>query len=146
MIAIKIYLICVIAGLLYPVFQRHIAKALDIEGTDPYLEAPLLWRFLSCFVPLVNLMFLLSFILWGVWFIEGLWFLIGHNLSIRLGRSVKHFFLKEWTIRTFFKNSINTFYDRLEKTSNKILPDSVLKRILSEIIKKEKDEKEKDEH
>ncbi len=150
---LKFYIICVIAGLVYPVIdallQRYskIYVAADIlKGPDPlnqeYRESSVLIKLLLAVIPVINIFWIVMLVLTALFFTREWWFDRKKAFIWWLaGTSTRHHFVfKAKLVKKFFPSYINYYYSALEERhwNYKLAKD--LSRILLKISKANMDE------
>lgn len=129
-ILLKIYFFCVIGACIYVALLTWVAKPFlnEDESYDKaytlWDNAPLLHKIGAVVIPLVNLVFaFMTFVLVYIK-IRWLWYDLGRFVVRRFTKSkdLKHFRIKEFIVRTFFRFYIDLFYKRFENdTLDKML-------------------------
>jgi hypothetical protein len=140
----------VIGAALYVVLLTWVAKPfLNADeyydrAYDMWNDSPLLYKLGAVFVPVVNIVFALMVFLLMYIQIRWWWYDLGHFVVCRFtrGKILKHFVIKEFIVRTFFRFYIDLFYDRFEND----LFDKVIKKVLKDEKSKQQPECDSELH
>jgi hypothetical protein len=171
MILIKIYIICAIAGLIYPLFDdflmKHSKDYLDVDSGSYYFElyreAPVQFKLFAALLPVINFFWVLVILILIRFCIVSWWWKIKKkfirwlaNTSLKRGITFKF-----WLVAHIFPNMLTYYYDRidmrLDQESLAMGLTGVIKKLLkesaaskkgkeSQIEKSQKDENTKDEN
>lgn len=93
----------------------HVSNVYD-DTYALWYNVPLSYRIGAVFMPVLNAVFsIMVFVLLWVK-IRWWWYDLGHYLTLRFtkGKNFRHFRIKEFIIKTFFRFWIDLYYKRLE--------------------------------
>lgn len=119
---LKSYCYCVIGACIYVVLITLVAKPfLNVDKDyDRWYhlwdDAPVLYKIAAVFTPVINLAFaLMALSIIGIK-VRWWWYDLGRFVVYRFtkGKVLKHFRIKEFIVRIFFRFYIDTFYKRFE--------------------------------
>lgn len=132
-VLIQIYLYCVAGACLYVILLSWIGKPfLNVDESydrayNLWNNAPLHHKLGAVLIPVVNIVFALMIFLLLIIKIRWWWYDLGRLVVYRFtkGKELKHFRIKEFIVRTFFRFYIDLFYKRFEND----LLDKVIKKL-----------------